>query len=101
MLFPQALIGGTHGGCIVAGQTGAISVERRPPFLEPRIDIGKNGENAQWGPTILATLVAFGVGYLVIAWLMAYIKKRSFVPFVIYRVALGVGVIIVFGTDIR
>jgi len=53
-------------------------------------DIGSGDVPAQWGPTILATLVAFGVGYAVIAWLMAYIKKRSFVPFVIYRLALGV-----------
>ncbi|QWF84986.1 undecaprenyl-diphosphate phosphatase [Amycolatopsis sp. CA-230715] len=52
-------------------------------------DIGKNGETAQWGPTILATLIAFAVGYAVIAWLMAYIKKGSFVPFVVYRIALG------------
>ncbi|MFF5991743.1 undecaprenyl-diphosphate phosphatase [Prauserella flavalba] len=47
------------------------------------------GEGPAWGPTILATVVAFGVGYVVIAWLMAYIKKNSFLPFVIYRVVLG------------
>ncbi|MGC7096446.1 undecaprenyl-diphosphate phosphatase [Amycolatopsis lurida] len=52
-------------------------------------DVG--GENSpEWGPTILATLVAFGVGYVVIAWLMSYIKKRSFLPFVIYRIVLGI-----------
>ncbi|PXY22526.1 undecaprenyl-diphosphate phosphatase [Prauserella muralis] len=48
------------------------------------------GEGPAWGPTILATVTAFGVGYLVIAWLMSYIKRNSFLPFVIYRVALGV-----------
>ncbi|RBM20920.1 undecaprenyl-diphosphatase [Prauserella sp. PE36] len=48
-----------------------------------------SGEGPAWGPTILATVVAFGVGYVVIAWLMAYIKKNSFLPFVIYRVVLG------------
>ena len=36
-----------------------------------------------------ATLVAFGVGLAVIAGLMAYISKYSFLPFVIYRVLLG------------
>lgn len=36
-----------------------------------------------------ATVVAFGVGLAVIAGLMAYISKRSFLPFVIYRVLLG------------
>jgi undecaprenyl-diphosphatase len=38
--------------------------------------------------------VAFAVGFAVIAFLMRYIEKRSFLPFVIYRVALG-GVLLV------
>ncbi|MEQ1738189.1 MAG: undecaprenyl-diphosphate phosphatase, partial [Rhodoglobus sp.] len=43
--------------------------------------------------TIVATVIAFGVGLSVIAFLMSYIKKRSFLPFVIYRILLG-GVLI-------
>jgi undecaprenyl-diphosphatase len=39
--------------------------------------------------TIAATVVAFAVGLSVIAFLMSYIKKRSFLPFVIYRLLLG------------
>jgi len=39
--------------------------------------------------TAVATVVAFGVGLAVIAFLMTYIKTRSFAPFVIYRIALG------------
>lgn len=39
--------------------------------------------------TAVATLIAFVVGYAVIAWLMRFIKTGSFLPFVIYRVALG------------
>lgn len=42
------------------------------------------------GATIVATVVAFLVGLGVIAFLMEYIKKRSFMPFVIYRIALGI-----------
>ena len=47
--------------------------------------------NGPFGPleTAIATIVAFGVGYGVIAFLMNYIKTRSFLPFVIYRLALG------------
>jgi len=47
--------------------------------------------NGPFGPleTVIATIVAFGVGYAVIAFLMNYIKTRSFLPFVIYRLALG------------
>jgi len=42
-----------------------------------------------WGPTILATLVAFVVGYAVIAWLLRYITTNSYLPIVIYRIVLG------------
>ena len=39
--------------------------------------------------TIVATVVAFVVGYAVIAWLLRYLRTHSYLPFVIYRVALG------------
>ena len=39
--------------------------------------------------TLTATTVAFVVGLAVIAFLMRYLKTRSFLPFVIYRIALG------------
>lgn len=42
-----------------------------------------------WAPTIAATLIAFIVGYLVIAWLLRWISTHSYTPFVIYRIALG------------
>jgi undecaprenyl-diphosphatase len=42
-----------------------------------------------WGETLAATVVAFAVGLAVIAFLMRLIKTRSFLPFVIYRLALG------------
>ncbi|WP_116948674.1 undecaprenyl-diphosphate phosphatase [Jiangella endophytica] len=41
------------------------------------------------GPTILATVIAFLVGLGVIAWLMSWLEKRSFAPFIVYRIALG------------
>ncbi|MFM6841385.1 MAG: undecaprenyl-diphosphate phosphatase [Candidatus Planktophila sp.] len=48
--------------------------------------------------TITATLVAFIVGYAVIAWLMRYISTKSFTPFVIYRIVLGTALLIALGT---
>lgn len=42
-----------------------------------------------WLETLTATTVAFIVGLAVIAFLMRYLKTRSFLPFVIYRIALG------------
>ncbi|TDD66471.1 undecaprenyl-diphosphate phosphatase [Jiangella aurantiaca] len=50
----------------------------------------KEGSVYGAGPTILATIVAFFVGFGVIAWLMSWLEKRSFVPFIVYRIALGV-----------
>lgn len=46
------------------------------------------------GETAIATVVAFGVGLAVIAFLMQYIKRRSFLPFVVYRVVLGVALMV-------
>lgn len=45
--------------------------------------------DVQWGQTIVATLVALVIGYLVIAWLIRWVTTRSYMPFVIYRVVLG------------
>ncbi len=39
--------------------------------------------------TFGATVVAFFVGYAVIAWLMKFISTKSFMPFIIYRIVLG------------
>ncbi|MFJ4715208.1 undecaprenyl-diphosphate phosphatase [Streptomyces sp. NPDC088785] len=52
------------------------------------------GGHVAWGPTVFATLIAFGVGYAIIAWLMKYISSKSFMPFVYYRIALGVALIV-------
>jgi undecaprenyl-diphosphatase len=59
---------------------------------EPGLDAGC-GTGYGLFETIAATVVAFGVGLAVIAFLMRYISTRSFLPFVIYRILLG-GVLI-------
>lgn len=48
-----------------------------------------SGISAPWLPTLVATVIAFGVGYAVIAFLMQWISRRSFLPFVVYRILLG------------
>ena len=63
------------------------------------LDIGSDPAVA-WGPTILATIIAFGVGYAVIAWLIRYVSTNSYMPFVIYRICLGVLVLILLGTGV-
>ena len=53
-----------------------------------------------WGPTIIATVVSFVVGYAAIAWLLRYISTRSYTPFVIYRIRLGAGTLILLGAGV-
>lgn len=50
--------------------------------------------------TAVATVIAFVVALLVIAFFMNYISKRSFLPFVIYRVLLGTTIFILLGTGV-
>ena len=45
-------------------------------------------------PTILATLLAFVVGYASIAWMLRYLVRHSMTVFVVYRVALGALVLV-------
>lgn len=48
-------------------------------------DIGADGQATAWGPTIVATVISFVIGYAVIAWLLRYISNHNFTIFVIYR----------------
>lgn len=51
-----------------------------------------NDPELSWGPTILATVLAFGIGLAVIHWLLKYVSKHNFSIFVWYRLALAAGV---------
>lgn len=55
-----------------------------------------------FGPleTAAATLVAFVVGFGVIAFFLDYVSKRSFLPFVIYRILLGIALIVLISTGV-
>lgn len=55
--------------------------------------------HVSWAPTIFATIIAFVVGYVVIAWFMKFITTKSFMPFVIYRIVLGIVLFVLVGTD--
>lgn len=52
------------------------------------------GTSVAWGPTLAATAISFVVGYAVIAWLLRYISTHSFLPFVVYRIALGAVILV-------
>ncbi|MSV54312.1 MAG: undecaprenyl-diphosphate phosphatase [Actinobacteria bacterium] len=61
-------------------------------FASAALEAGNisSDEFVNWPATLVATVIAFGVGYLVIAGLMKYLQTRTFLPFVIYRISLGV-----------
>ena len=53
-----------------------------------------------WAPTIAATVVSFIVGYAAIAWLLRYVSTRSYTPFVLYRVVLGLSTMLLLATGV-
>ncbi len=55
--------------------------------------IGEKG-GAPVGATVIATLVAFVTGYAAIAWLLRYLGNHTLEIFVVYRIALGVLVLV-------
>jgi undecaprenyl-diphosphatase len=50
-----------------------------------------------WGPTLVATLVSFAVGYAAVAWLLRFVAGHGLGVFVRYRVALGAAVLLLLG----
>src|SRR3954463_628761 len=59
-------------------------------------DVG-DGSGPGAASTIIATILAFIVGYASIAWLLKFVTTHTMMPFVVYRVALGVVVIALTG----
>ena len=60
-------------------------------FYELKGALGETGSDQVFSlpETFMATAVAFVIGYAVIAWLLKYVTTKSFAPFIIYRIALG------------
>lgn len=52
------------------------------------------------GPTLLATAIAFVVGYAVIVVFLRIVSKGSYLPFVVYRVILGAILLMLLGAGI-
>lgn len=54
----------------------------------------KQGIGAEhWGEVALAFLAATGTGFVVVRWLLGYIKAHRFTGFAIYRIALGLALL--------
>jgi undecaprenyl-diphosphatase len=63
-------------------------------------DVADDPVTPAWGPIALATVVAFVVGYAVIAWLLRYISTHDFRPFVLYRLGLAAVVAVLLLTGV-
>ncbi|GAA5079212.1 undecaprenyl-diphosphate phosphatase [Thermocatellispora tengchongensis] len=94
--------GGTTGAGLLLGYRREEAAEYSFLLAIPAVlmsgvlelfEIGGENGTPDWGPTILATIVSFAVGYAAIAWFLRYISTHRFTGFVIYRVALGILVI--------
>ena len=66
-------------------------------FAATALKLLKNGlafTQMEWSYLALGSAIAFVVAYMVIKWFMDFIKKRSFASFGLYRIILGIIVII-------
>ena len=60
-----------------------------------------SGNNpAGWGPTLVAAVVSFLVGYASIAWLLKWLTSNSLGIFALYRVIVGTGLLVALGAGI-
>ncbi len=81
------------------------SCSRFPPcsaagFFELYKTLGSSPASSPSARPRVATGIAFIVGLGVIAFLMSWISKHSFLPFVIYRVAVGTLVLVLLATGV-
>jgi undecaprenyl-diphosphatase len=61
---------------------------------------GLHGPEIDWRPTIVSTVIAFVIGLTVIAWLLRYLTRGSFTPFVVYRILVGLLVLGLVGAGV-
>jgi undecaprenyl-diphosphatase len=46
-----------------------------------------------WIVLAIGFIVSFFVAFAVVAWFMNWVRARGFVPFAIYRIGLGIGLL--------
>jgi undecaprenyl-diphosphatase len=53
------------------------------------------------GPTVIGVLAAAITGYMAIAWMLAYVRRRSYDVFVAYRIVAALAVAVIIATNLR
>jgi undecaprenyl-diphosphatase len=71
-------------------------------FYELKGAVEQGNETATFtiAETLLATGIAFVIGYAVIAWLLKFVSTKSFAPFIVYRIALGSLLLVLLATGV-
>ena len=68
-------------------------------LLEAVTEAGAISDTVGWTPTIIATVVSGVVAYATIAWLLRFVSSNKFTSFLIYRVLLGLIIMVLAGTN--
>ena len=63
-----------------------------PKAGEPLGRMPVNGH--EWGVLIVGFVISFIVALAVVAWFMNWVRRRGFTPFAIYRIILGIAVLV-------
>ncbi|MFI7373058.1 undecaprenyl-diphosphate phosphatase [Actinoplanes sp. NPDC049668] len=53
-----------------------------------------------WGPTIVALITSFIVGWFAVSWLLKFIAKHSYSVFIAYRLVLGALLMVLLATNV-
>jgi undecaprenyl-diphosphatase len=53
-----------------------------------------------WVNTIVATAVSFVVAYASVAWLLRYVARHTYLIFIVYRVVVGVALLVLLATGV-
>jgi len=68
-------------------------------LLEAVTEAGAISDTVGWTPTIIATVVSGVVAYATIAWLLRFVSSNKFTSFLVYRVLLGLVIMVLAGTN--
>ena len=68
-------------------------------LLEAITEASAISSTVGWTPTIIATVVSGVVAYATIAWLLRFVSSNKFTSFLVYRVLLGLVIMVLAGTN--
>lgn len=58
------------------------------------LELYESGDAQMTGDAVVVAILSFGIAIVAIALLMAWLRRASFTPFVVYRIGLGVGLLV-------